>query len=420
MGIAARLAKKPEEKANFVKFVVLAAIILFMVMGGRQTTGLFVLPIIAKTKMSIADVSLALAISQLVWGIFQPLWGAVADRGKTFPVLLAGLLCLAAGQIGTIFAHTPFFLILFFGLLSPIGAAAASLPILIGSASSRLTSEKRSVASGIINIGGAAGQFTFAPLLQHIINLRGYAASLLLLAGTAFAAIIPSRLLYGKKEAAGSANQGPVQAQGSPGALSVREQLKIALRNPSYLMLHFSFFVCGFHVTFLSTHLPGEINLYGYAATVTAICISIIGLCNIMGSIGSGIIGKYIQMKYILVFLYASRSLCIALSLVTPKTPLSFYIYAAIFGITWSATVPPTSGLVGKIFKGRYLATLFGLVVLSHQVGAFFGAWLGGIILQKTGTFFGMWCIAMVLAAFASLISLPIKESSLSVKLEED
>ena len=399
-----------KEKQSFVKSIVLAVVVLFIAMASRQTSGLFILPIIEKTKLTITDLSLAIAIGHLVWGIVQPLWGAMADRGKTFPVLLAGFLCLAAGQIGIIFANTPFSLVLTLGLLSPIGSAVGGVAILLKCLPSGLSDKERSVASGYINAGNAVGQFTLAPLLQYIISFRGYAAGLILLAGSAVTALIPSWFLCRKKDSGTVQKENENVRQGSGSKTSVKGQLGVAFRNSGYLMLHCSFFVCGFHVTFLSTHLPSEINLYGYAATVTAFCISIIGICNITGSISSGILGRYFPLKYILAIIYASRALCIVLYIIAPKTPLTFYIFAAIFGLIWSATVPPTAGLVGKLFGVRYLATLFGLVALTHQIGAFFGAWLGGIILQKTGSFFWLWRIDMLLAVFATSACLLIKE----------
>ena len=404
-----------QDKQLFIKSIVLAAFLLFIGMGSRQTIGLFIIPIIEKTKLTIAQVSLAIAINQLVWGIVQPFWGMMADKGKSFFVLLAGFLILAAANIGIIYADTPILLIITLGLLSPIGAAASGFPILIKIISSDVSAEKRSVASGFINIGGAAGQFTLAPLLQYIINFRGYAASLVFLAGSAIAAIVPSWFLCGKKDLPPGKKNNEDMTFGADNRkeIPLKEQLNIAFHNSGYLMLNCSFFVCGFHVSFLAAHLPSEINLHGFSATITAFCISIIGVCNMIGSIGSGILGKYLRLKSILSAIYFSRALCIALYIMLPKTPLTFFIFAAIYGLTWTATVPPTSGLVGKLLGVRYLATLLGLITLSHQIGAFFGVWLGGIILQKTGSFFWLWCIDMLLALFAALISLPIRESHL-------
>jgi predicted MFS family arabinose efflux permease len=401
--------------------IALSGIIFFIVMGIRQTIGLFVLPIVANTNINFVEVSTAIAIGQLVWGIFQPVCGAVADKKGPFPVLLIGLLCLAAGEFGAAWADSPVPFVLMFGLLSPAGAAAGSFAVLFGIMSARLPSGKRSLASGIINTGGALGQFTFAPLVQLIINIGGYCASLVFLAASALLAIVPSWFLCGRKLSPkaeekvkfGAANHDDKVQPETHKTITIKEQLRIAFHNPSYIILHLSFFTCGFHVSFLAAHLPGEININGYASLVSALCISIIGVSNIVGSISVGILGKHFFMKHILVFVYASRVLLIGLYLAVPKTEPVFYVFAVLFGLSWVATVPPTSGLVAKLFGIGLIATLVGLVSLTHQIGAFLSAWLGGIAMQRSGSLLPVWYIDMVLAAFAALICLFIDEKSL-------
>jgi predicted MFS family arabinose efflux permease len=392
--------------------IALASFVLMVTMGIRQTAGLFVQPITRSRGIGIVEISMALAVGQLIWGVFQPVFGAWADKKSAFSALLAGVLCLAAGQIGAIWAGSVWSLTLTLGILSPIGAAAGSFPVLIGLAAARLPSDKRSMASGFINAGGSAGQFAFAPIVQYVMNLRGYGASLMMLAGFSFLSLIPSRILCNIK----IPYRHPARSEPSGGdatALSKKnlgEQIRVALRNPSYILLHAGFFTCGFHVAFLTTHLPGEIGLHGHSAAVSAANLSVIGLCNIVGSIGAGALGKYFRMKYILAFFYASRALLTVAYLLAPKTETTFYLFAAATGLTWLATVPPTSGLVGKLFGTRYLATLFGLTLLSHQIGAFFGAWLGGLALQNTGNLLWVWYADAALALMAALVNLPINE----------
>lgn len=188
------------------------------------------------------------------------------------------------------------------------------------------------------------------------------------------------------------------------------QQIVQALRNPSYLCLHAGFFTCGFHVAFLVTHLPGEVALSGHSASVSAASIGIIGLFNIAGSLFAGALGSRVRMKYILAVMYGSRAVMIALFLLAPKTTLTFYVFAAALGFTWLATVPPTAGIVGKLFDTRYLATLFGLTLLTHQVGGFLGAWLGGLAMAHSGNYQWMWYADIALASFASIVNLPIRE----------
>ena len=387
-------------------------------MGIRQTVGLFVHPLIGATGMSITEMSMALAIGQLMWGVFQPLFGAWADKRGPLPVLLTGALLLCLGQICTLQAGSFWSMTLAQGVLSPAGAAAGSFSILIGIVAGRLPEDKRSVASGIINAGGSLGQFAFAPLVQAAISLKGYTGGLMLLAVSALASIVPSWLLCRQTGMARASDSSP--AAGTAAATSaanrtssqgLKPQLKAAFRNPSYLLLHAGFFTCGFHVAFLTTHLPGEVSLCGHEASVSAISLSLIGLCNIAGSIGAGILGKYFRMKFILSALYAFRALMITVYLFSPKTEMTFYIFAVTTGFTWLATVPPTAGIVGKLFGTRYLATLFGLTLLTHQIGAFLGAWLGGVALQYSGSLLWVWQVDIALALLAALVNLPIKEA---------
>jgi predicted MFS family arabinose efflux permease len=194
-------------------------------------------------------------------------------------------------------------------------------------------------------------------------------------------------------------------------ATGVGAQVRLALRDRSYLCLHAGFFTCGFHIAFLVTHLPGEVALCNLSAGVSATALALIGLFNIAGSLTVGALGTRYRMKSLLVVMYGSRALMIALFLLAPKTALTFYVFAAALGFTWLATVPPTAGLVGKLFGARYLATLFGLTLLSHQVGAFFGAWLGGLAFVRFGDYNWMWYADIALALGAALINLPIREA---------
>ena len=182
------------------------------------------------------------------------------------------------------------------------------------------------------------------------------------------------------------------------------------MRDRSYLCLHAGFFTCGFHIAFLVTHLPGEVALCNLPGGVSATALGLIGLFNIAGSLAAGALGSRYRMKSLLAVMYASRAVIVALYLAAPKTPLTFYVFAAALGFTWLATVPPTAGLVGKLFGMRYLSTLFGLTLLSHQVGGFFGAWLGGLSFVHYGDYTWMWYADMALALAAALVNLPIRE----------
>ena len=380
-----------------------ASLVLMLTMGARQTTGLFVDPIHRDTGLGIAGISLALAIGQFVWGAVQPVFGALADQRGPLPVLIGGGLLLALGLGVTPWIASQWGLIIGLGVLAAAGAGAGSFSVLIGATAHRLPASRRSFAAGLINAGGSLGQFVFAPLLQWMIGAAGWAMAMTALAATSLLTIPLAWPLRGRARAhdggAGSADGG------------LRAQLRVALRDRSYWCLHLGFFTCGLHIAFLVTHLPGEIALCGLPASVSAASIALIGLFNVAGSLLVGKLGERFRMKWLLFVMYASRAVLIALYLAAPPTPMTFYLFAAALGFTWLATVPPTAGLIGKLFGPRYLGTLFGLTLLSHQLGGFFGAWLGGVALEHFGDYTWMWYIDMALAGAAALANLPIRET---------
>ena len=389
---------------TFWTLVISSASILAVTMGIRQSTGLFVSPLNSATGLGIVTISFALAVGQFVWGAAQPLFGMLADRVGSFRVIVFGAILLATGMAITPWMDSGVGLMFAMGILANAGAGAGSFSILIGAAAQRLPADKRSFASGFINAGGSFGQFLFAPIAQALISAFGWVVAMLALAATTLTTILLALPLRQSKAAAAASSAPP------PGGMTLGQQTRIAFRDPSYWCLHAGFFTCGFHIAFLVTHLPGEVALCGLPASVSATALAIIGLANIVGSIGAGWLGQTKRMKMILVWMYASRAVAIAIYLLAPKTDLTFYAFAAVLGVTWLSTVPPTAGLVGKLFGPRYLATLFGLTLFSHQIGGFFGAWLGGIAIDSTGSYNWMWYADIVLASLAALVNLPIRE----------
>ena len=382
-------------------------------MGARQSLGLFLAPLNASTGLGIASVSLAMAVGQFAWGAVQPIAGAVADRFGPRRVLQGGLLLLALGSLVTPFMTSTWGLVFSLGLLSAIGSGAGSFSVLIGAATTRLPLAARGAASGVINAGGSFGQFVFAPLLQKLIQAFGWMSAMWVLAGMVLSALplvrVVSQPMADAPGADGIANrQSTVAASGEPG---LWPSVKAAMRDRSYLLLHAGFFTCGFHIAFLVTHLPGEVSLCGLPPSVASWSLAIIGLANIFGSLFAGACVARYRSKYVLFWMYASRALMIGLYLLAPSSNLTFYIFAAGLGFTWLATVPPTAAVVGKLFGVRYLGTLFGLTLLSHQIGGFLGAWLGGLSITRFGDYTWMWHADMVLAGLAALVNLPIREA---------
>jgi len=387
----------------FWALAIAGAAILAVTMGIRQSLGLFVSPINTSTGLGIVTVSFALAVGQFVWGAAQPVFGAIADRVGPVRVMVVGALLLAAGLAITPFMGSSLGLVVFLGVVAAAGAGAGSFSILIGAAANRIEPQRRAFASGFINAGGSFGQFVFAPLSQALIAAIGWVAALWALAAAALATI-PMTAAF--RERRGE----PAHGHTAPG-LTLRGQIAEASRNPSYWCLHAGFFTCGFHIAFLVTHLPGEVDLCGLPASVSALSLAIIGLANIAGSLGAGWLGQTYRMKWLLFWIYGARAIAVGVYLVLPRTPATFYAFAAVLGLTWLATVPPTAGLVGKLFGTRFLATLFGLTLLSHQIGGFFGAWLGGLAIQHTGSYDWMWYADIALAATAALVNVPIREA---------
>jgi MFS family permease len=382
--------------------ILAAAAILMVTMGVRQCIGLFISPINTSTALGVATISLALAIGQFTWGAIQPIAGALADRHGPGPVLVAGLVVLAIGSALTPFMGSGMGLIVSLGLLSAIGSGMGSFSVLIGAAAQHVPAESRGRASGIINAGGSFGQFVFAPLAQKLIQLFGWMGAMGWLAAISLAAMPLVRLVAG-----GHAKP----ARPAAGEKGLWHAVRESFADRSYILLHLGFFTCGFHIAFLVTHLPGEVNLCGLPATVASWSLGIIGLSNIAGSLLAGHAVSRFRSKNVLAVMYGSRALLIAIYLLTPKTALTFYAFAVGLGLTWLATVPPTATIVGKLFGVRYLATLFGLTLLSHQIGGFLGAYLGGLAYAKLGDFRWMWYADMALAAAAALVNLPIREA---------
>ena len=382
-----------------------AAGILMVTMGVRQSIGLYVSPINTSTGLGIVTLSLALAVGQFVWGAIQPIAGALADRHGPRGVLLGGVLLMALASAITPFVSSGWGLAITLGLMSAAGSGSASFSVLIGAAAQRLPAEARGSASGVINAGGSFGQFVFAPLIQKLIQSLGWMGAMWTTALLTLAALP----LVGKLTARTHATQTHPEPD-----TGLRQALRDAFADRSYWLLHAGFFTCGFHIAFLVTHLPGEVDLCGLPPSVASWSLAIIGLANILGSLYAGAAVTRHRSKHVLAWMYGSRAALVLLYLLLPKTEWTFYLFAAGLGFTWLATVPPTATLVGKLFGARYLATLFGMTLLSHQVGGFMGAWLGGLAVTHFGSYQWMWYADIVLAAGAALVNLPIREQAVA------
>ena len=387
---------------GFLAVALAAGAVFAFGLGLRQAQPLFISALNSHTAAGYATVSLAFGIAQLMWGVAQPVAGGIADRWGLRPVMLAGALLVAAATAALPLASNAALLILLIGFCGAIGAGMIGPSLLVAAANRWIPEAKRSLATGIVNAGGSFGQFTLVPLAQLMIGLAGWQPALVILGAAGLAAV--PLVLYLTR--AGAPAAAPAAHSGT-----LRQALARAARDPSFLLLNAGFFTCGFHVAFIATHLPGVVALCQLPPSVGAWSLALIGLFNIFGSLW---IGSFIQtrrMKLALAWLYFARALLILAFFLAPKTPLVFFLFAAGIGFTYLSTVPPTVGLVAKLLGARYVATLFGIVMLSHQVGGFLGAWLGGKAFEASGSYDWMWFADIALCLFAALVHLPIREA---------
>jgi MFS family permease len=398
---------------SFALVMLAAAGEFALTMGTRQTMGLFLSPLNTATGLGLGSISLAFAFGQLWWGLTQPFAGAMADKIGAGRVLLAGVLLVAIGTFITPLMTTTAGLIFALGVLSAGGAGMAG-PAVLMSATMRLTpANKRGLATGIVNAGGSFGQFVMAPIAGGLLLAFGWVSAMQVLALLVLLALPAAWVLRGN-----SAQGAVVATAGSPAAVAkpvgTMDAIRTALRHPSYLLLAAGFFVCGFHVAFLGTHLPGVIASCGLPVQYGAWSLAMLGLFNIIGSIAMGwAVGRW-RMKSLLSVVYAVRAVAVLAFLLAPKTGAVMLVFAAVMGLTFLSTVPPTAGLVAKFFGTANMATLFGIVMLTHQVGGFLGAWMGGKVFDATGSYDWVWYVDIVLAVGAALIHLPIREAPLA------
>ena len=375
----------------------LAAVALLAVtMGTRSVFGLFLSPLNSASGLGVATISFAIAVSQLTWGVAQPFAGVLAERVGAARVIAAGTLLAAAVGAMFPFAHSASMLVAAFAL-GGVAATVGAPSLLIGTVSQRVPAERRGMVAGLIGAGGPLGQLTLAPATQAMIALTGWVNAALSLAALSLASI-PLALAF---------RQPATQARA---ATPARVILRTALASPHYWIINATFFACGLHVFFLMTHLPGVIELCGLPSTVSGLALAALGLFNIAGSIAGGFVIQHCSMKRTLATLYAARGIGIALFMAAPKNELTVLAFSAWMGLTYMAVLPPTAGLIGRLYGAQRLATLLGITFLVHQAGAFLGAWLGGVVLERTGTYDLMWRLDLALAAVAAAISLAVRE----------
>ena len=393
---------KPIWKPPVWLIVTCGCLIALLSFGPRSVMGFFQVPMLRDTGWSFTTFGFAMALQNIAWGIGQPVFGAIADRFGAWRMLATGGLIYALGLylMGT--ADTPFWLHLGGGILVGLGVSAGSFGIILSVFARNVSEERRSIVFGIGTAAGSAGMFLFAPISVALIESLGWSSTLLWLSAIMLIIPVLAAPLYGNAASSPRASEEVEQ--------SIAQALKEALGHKSYLLLISGFFVCGFQVAFITAHFPAYIADIGIAAKYAAYAIALIGFFNIFGSLAAGVIGQKYSKPAFLALIYIGRSIAVTAFLLLPQTPTTVVIFAAVMGVLWLSTVPPTNALVAIMFGTRHLGLLGGIVFLSHQIGSFLGVYFGGYLRDVYGSFDVVWWLGVALGLFAAVVHWPIKE----------
>jgi predicted MFS family arabinose efflux permease len=391
---------KSQSASTFL--ITTACLLLLLSFGLRSGFGLFVKPITEANGWGREIISIALAIQNLFWGIIAFFAGGLADRFGNVKVVIAGTVIYALGMVLMSDVNSPWQLNASAGILVGAGIAGTSFGIVLPAMARAVGEKRQQWALGLGTAAGSLGQFAVVPIAQILIEAYSWVTALHILAGSALAMALLAMPLapYSGRQQNGQMDE----------MQTVPEALQKALRYRSFLLLVMGFFVCGFHVAFITAHMPAFLTDAGFDAKVGAWSIAIIGLCNVAGAYLSGIVSGKWSMRYLLVFIYASRAVVITLFLVFPFSLTSVLMFSAVMGFLWLATVPPTSGLVTVMFGTRYMAMLYGIVFLGHQVGSFIGVWLGGWLYDHSGSYDIVWWLGAALGIMAAVVHWFIRE----------
>jgi MFS family permease len=379
--------------------VVCGCLIAAINFGPRSSMGFYLTPITAERGWGRETFALAMAWQNLLWGVGATLFGGFADRFGTARTLTLGALIYAIGILMMSWAPTPLAFHVA-GITVGLGVAGSAFGVVMAAFGRAVTPEKRSFVFGLATAAGSFGQFLFSPVTQGLIVSFGWHDSLTILA--ALMMVIPLLAIPLQGRPAARVVHGHDQ--------SIREALAESLGHRSFLLLNAGYFVCGFQVAFITTHFPAYLRDIGLDPRWGVVSLMLIGAFNVVGSLGSGILGMRWPKRWILSFIYFARSVVFTLFLLAPASPLTVVLFASVMGILWLSTVPATNALVALMFGTRYLALLGGLVFLSHQLGSFLGVWLGGWLYDLNGSYDPVWWMGVAFGIFAGLIHLPIRE----------
>ena len=375
-----------------------ASIMLTMSMGMRQSFGLFVTPVTQSVGISVAEFTLAIALQNIIWGMTQPLSGAIADRFGCRAITIFGSLLYIGGLVVTMYATGPISLIIGMGVMIGLAMSCVSLSLALAASAKVVSPARRSITLGTVSAAGSLGSFIAAPLAQGLIVHYGWQMAIvgfLVLA----AIMVPSAWFTGAKDA-----QGPKSVIGDREAgLSLKGALREAAAHRGYVIMAVAFFVCGLQLVFLTTHLPAYLALCGQSPELSATALGVIGGFNAIGCYVLGWLGGRLPKQYLLGTVYILRSLFISIYFVMPVTWTTTVLFSAAMGMLWLGTAPLVSGLIGQIFGLRYMATLSGIAFFSHQVGSFVGAWGGGLLFDAMGNYDLAWKVGVAIGLAAGI-----------------
>lgn len=390
------------KKLSMVQVLICGAFIVTLSMGIRHGFGLWLQPITQAQGWTRENFALAIAVQNISWGIVGIFAGMMADKFGAFRVILVGAVCYALGLVGMANSPTPGLFLLTAGVLIGAAQAGTTYAVVYGVLGRNVPAEKRSWAMGVVAAAGSFGQFLMVPTEGFLISTFGWQQALVIL-GVAVLLILP--LSFGLREPGFAGGATAKRDQ------SIWSALNEAFKYPSFQLLMAGYFVCGFQVVFIGVHMPSYLKDNGLSPQVAGYALALIGLFNVFGTYIAGSLGQRMQKKNILSFIYLARAVVISLFLLAPLTPLSVYIFASVMGLLWLSTVPPTTAAVASIFGVAHLSMLGGFVFFSHQIGSFMGAWLGGVLYDKTGSYNIVWYICIALGVFGALINWPVKEA---------
>ena len=393
--------KQSTDQKKYFLIVIAASCIVAAVFGSRNTIPLTIEGINQSETLDYLQISFAFALGQLLMGAISPFGGMIADKYGSGKTLIVGILLILLGTLLIPYSTTAFTLSISLGVIASVGLGIAGLPVVLASVNKLLPQEKVGMAFGFVNAGSSLGQLILAPIAGFIIVTLGWVYCILFLS-LILLLVLPLPVLLRSRTEEKTLN--------NVADRTLSDTLNIAFKTPSYIYLVAGFFVCGFHVAFIATHMPGVIQVCGFSPTVSGWSLGLIGLFNIVGSIFAGWYISKRSMRIFLAYTYFARCIIVLLFLVSPKDLLSVMLFSIALGLTYFSVIPATAGLVGKMFGPQFMATLFGFALFSHQIGGFLGAYLGGFFFSISGDYTTVWLLDAALAVFAALIHLPIKE----------